>query len=73
MKNKARVILAGIIISLLFACTLLAKGEIMDAVLPIGIIVIIGLFMIHFVKRRYFDVKKGFPYEGYPGQESGRR
>ncbi|MCK4730510.1 MAG: hypothetical protein KAT28_04275 [Candidatus Aenigmarchaeota archaeon] len=69
MKDKTRVVLAGIIAaililaSLLFAGTLLIKGEILQLVLPIGIIIIIGLFMIPFVRRRYFDVKKGFPFE----------
>ena len=69
MKDKIRVVLAGIITalviltSLLFTGTLLAKGKTMQVILPIGIIVIIGLFMIPFVKRRYFDVKKGFPFE----------
>ncbi|MCK5040136.1 MAG: hypothetical protein KAR87_04170 [Candidatus Aenigmarchaeota archaeon] len=69
MKDKTRVVLAGIITaiviltSLLFAGTLLAKGKTIDMILPIGIIVIIGLFMIPFVKRRFFDVKKGFPFE----------
>ena len=69
MKDKIRVVSAGIITalviltSLLFAGTLLAKGKIIDMILPIGIIVIIGLFMIPFVKRKWFDVKKGFPFE----------
>ncbi len=69
MKDKTRVVLAWVIAalvilaSLLLAATLLAKGNIIDIVLPIGIIVIIGLFMIPFVKRRWFDVRKGFPSE----------
>ncbi len=69
MKDKTRVVLAGIITaivilsSLLFAGTQIAKGETIDIILPIGIIAIIGLFMIPFAKRRYFDVKKGFPFE----------
>ena len=68
-KDKTRVVLARIVAalvilaSLLLAATLLAKGNIIDIVLPIGIIVIIGLFMIPFVKRRWFDVRKGFPSE----------
>lgn len=69
MKDKTRVVLAGIITVLvilallIFAGILLDKGEILQLVLPVGIIIIIGLFMIPFVKRRYFDVKKGFPFE----------
>ena len=69
MKDKTRVVLAGIIAalvilgSLLLIVALLAEGENMQLVLPIGIVVIIVLFMIPFVKRRLFDVKKGFPFE----------
>ena len=69
MKDKARVVLAGIIaafvilVSMLLIVALLSEGRIMQLVLPIGIIVIIVLFMIPFVKRRWFDVRKGFPSE----------
>ena len=69
MKDKTRVVLAGVIAalvilgSMLLIVALLAEGENMQLVLPIGIVVIIVLFMIPFVKRRWFDVKKGFPFE----------
>ena len=69
MKNKRRVVLAGIITALvisgllLFASILLTKGKTSEMILPGGILLIIVIFMIPFVKRRYFDVKKGFPYE----------
>ena len=69
MKNRTRVVLAWVIAalvilgSLLLVVALLAEGENMQLVLPIGIVVIIVLFMILFVKRRWFDVKKGFPFE----------
>ncbi len=69
MKNRTRIVLAWVVAalvilaSLLLIVALLSEGRIMQSVLPIGIIVIIVLFMIPFVKRRWFDVKKGFPFE----------
>ena len=69
MKDKTRVVLAGVIAalvifgSLLLIVALLDEGENMQLVLPIGIVVIIVLFMVPFVKRRWFDVRKGFPSE----------
>ncbi|MCK4429483.1 MAG: hypothetical protein KAU95_03845 [Candidatus Aenigmarchaeota archaeon] len=68
-KDKTGVALAGIITALiifallLYAGEVLTKGEILKLVFPVGIIIIIGLLMIPFVKRRYFDVKKGVPFE----------
>ena len=68
-KDKTRVVFAGIIAalvilgSLLLMVALLAEGENIQLVLPAGIVVIIVLFMVPFVKRRWFDVKRGFPSE----------
>ncbi len=68
-KNKTRIVLAAtitllvILTSLLWMTTLIAKGKSIDSILPGGIAVLIALFMIPFIKRRYFDVKKGYPHE----------
>ena len=66
MKDKTRVVLAGtitalVILGLLFFA--ITKGKASEIILPGGILVIIVIFMIPFVKRRYFDVKDGYPYE----------
>ena len=69
MKDKTRVVVAGIITaivilsSLLFAGIQMNKEKTSDVIMPIGVVIIILLFMIPFVKRRFFDVKKGFPFE----------
>ncbi len=61
MKDKTRVVLAGTITALVILGLLLfaiTKGKTSEIILPGGILVIIIIFMIPFVKRRYFDVKK---------------
>lgn len=66
MKDKTRVVLAGTITALVILGLLLfaiTKGKTSEIILPGSILVIIVIFMIPFVKRRYFDVKKGFPFE----------
>ncbi len=69
MKNRNKILLAGAITVLvvasllLFASTLLAKGKIQEIILPGGILLIVVMFMIPFIKRRILDVKKGYPYE----------
>lgn len=66
MKDKTRVVLAGTITALVILGLLLfaiTKGKTSEIILPGGILLIIVIFMIPFVKRRYFDVKQGFPFE----------
>ncbi|MFC2162124.1 hypothetical protein ACFLRF_00450 [Candidatus Altiarchaeota archaeon] len=68
-NDKARVILAGTVIvmviltSIIFASTLMSNGKTISSILPMMILAIVMIFMIPFVKRRYFDVKAGYPYE----------
>lgn len=69
MKDKMRVFLAAIMTLLViltvlfFAGILVIKGKITETILPVGILLLLVVFMIPFVKRRYFDVKQGYPYE----------
>ena len=68
-KDKIR-ILGIVIVTLLlastlviFAVTLIKRGKPVGALFPGITLILVLVFMIPFVKRRYFDVKKGFPYE----------
>ncbi len=69
MKDKKRVYLLGVVsflvifTMLLWAGTVIIQGKTTEAVIPGGIAVMILLLMIPLVKRRYFDAKKGYPYE----------
>lgn len=69
IKDKMRVTLVGIITvlviltALLLAFTLLAKGRTIETILPFGIILLVALFMIPFVKQRLLDVRAGYPPE----------
>ncbi len=69
MKDKNRVIIAAVVTllviltALIFSGNLLRNGKFPDILLPTGILIILMLFIVPFVKRRYFDVKQGYPYE----------
>ena len=41
----------------------LGEGDTSELILPAVVGVMVLLFMIPFIKRRYFDVKAGFPFE----------
>jgi len=69
-KDKARLILMSLVITILFGTILLygftvvSKGEMnTGSILPFAITLIITIFMVFFVVRRFRDIKQGMPLE----------
>jgi len=68
-KDKSKVFIGGLfaifcILALsVWAYTSIQVGGNMGAMLPMGIAVVIMVLMIPFLKRRFIDVKNGYPYE----------
>ncbi len=68
-KDKIRVWSVGIVALLvistliLFAITIIRKGNLVVGIISIIIAVVILIFAVSLLKRQYSAVKKGFPYQ----------
>ncbi len=68
-KDKIRVLVVVMVTLLLastlviYAVTLVKQGKSVGALFPGIIFMVVLVFMVPFLKRRYFDVKKGYPFE----------
>jgi len=69
LSDKAKPILLSILLLFVVATTLIwgltsqTKGGSSDVILPGIVLLLLLAFMAPFIKRRYFDVKQGYPFE----------
>ena len=67
-SDRTRLVLAVVVTALVISTSLVflkevsSKGEATKMILPGLILVVVVVLMIPFLKRRYFDVKQGYPY-----------